>query len=321
MADHPSRKSKHAGFIAGGIIVLVAISGYFVGLRQTTSAISLTRPVEVIREASRRDLTGAVDVPPAVRYLDQDWTAAGRNRDWRTTLSGVPRASAAADPSVVAPVPVEARRAALQARAGRRAFDGAPPMVPHPVVQDSSAACLACHSEGLAVKDRFASKMSHPPLGGSCTQCHVSSQGAFRAMEAAVLAAPLADNSFQGLEAPVGGPRAWPGAPPTIPHRTLMRSDCMSCHGPHGLHALRTPHPDRQSCTQCHVPAAAADQRQFLSVLPLDAPRPEAGRPGSPAGETVPSPAVTPAPSEPPSSPSPEPAPPQAEPAPTPSES
>jgi cytochrome c-type protein NapB len=79
---------------------------------------------------------------------------------------------------------------------------------------------------------------------------------------------PLAGNSFVGLNPPLKGTRAWPLAPPTIPHSTLMRSDCLSCHGPQGLYGLRTPHPERQSCVQCHVPGAELDQHRFLSAGP-----------------------------------------------------
>ena len=270
MPDEPKSKRIESGLIVGGIIALVAVSGYFVGLRQTNSAIAMTRAVAVVKHDTHRDLTGATNVPVAVRYIDQDWSRDGPNAQWRNSLVDFQQPAAAA-PAGAAPVPMEVKLAALQARASRRAYDGAPPTVPHPIMQDSSAACLACHAQGLQVKDRFASKISHPTFGGSCTQCHVSSRGAFSSADAAAFAVALTENSFHGAEAPPNGPRAWPGAPPTVPHRTLMRSDCMSCHGPKGLFALRTPHPERQSCTQCHVPAATNDQRQFLPAPPLDA--------------------------------------------------
>ncbi len=273
MPDEPKSKRIESGLIAGGVIMLVAVSGYFVGLRQTNSTIAMTRAVPVVKEETHRDLTGAKDVPMAVRYIDQDWSKNGSNAKWRNSLVDFQQ-PAAAVPNNTQPVSMEVKRAALQARASRRAYDGAPPTVPHPIMQDSSAACLACHAQGLQVKDRFASKISHATFGGSCTQCHVSARGAFPAADAAALTTALSDNSFQGTEAPPNGPRAWPGAPPVVPHRTLMRSDCMSCHGPKGLFALRTPHPERQSCTQCHVPAAVNDQRQFMPAPPLDAAKP-----------------------------------------------
>ncbi|MBP6600521.1 MAG: hypothetical protein KA250_01875 [Verrucomicrobiales bacterium] len=269
MPIKPKTKRFASSLIAGGVVLLVAVSGYFVGLRQTNSAIAMTRAVPVVKIDTHRDLTGAKNVPVAVRYIEQDWSLHGRNAEWRNSLVDFQQPIAVA-PGDAPPVSMEVKLAALAARSDRRAYDGAPPTVPHPIMQDSSAACLACHGQGLQVKDRFASKMSHLTFGGSCTQCHVSTQGAFHAVDADHFAVALTENSFQGAEGPPNGPRAWPGAPPTIPHRTLMRSDCMSCHGPKGLFALRTPHPERQSCTQCHVPTAANDQRQFLPAPPLD---------------------------------------------------
>ena len=73
--------------IAGGIIVMIAVSGYFVGLRQTNSAISMTRPVEVLQEDPRRGLSDTAAIAPmAVRYIDQNWPAQGVNALWRTSL-------------------------------------------------------------------------------------------------------------------------------------------------------------------------------------------------------------------------------------------
>jgi cytochrome c-type protein NapB len=158
------------------------------------------------------------------------------------------------------------RSAALRQRETRRAFDGAPPVVPHPINQESSAACLACHGPGLAIKDRVASKISHAHYG-NCTQCHVPAQSGLGLTTDPALLAALADNVFSGAVAPAKGVRASVGAPPTIPHSTLLRSDCNSCHGPAGLFGLRTPHPDRQSCVQCHVPNAELDQRKLLGSI------------------------------------------------------
>jgi cytochrome c-type protein NapB len=83
---------------------------------------------------------------------------------------------------------------------------------------------------------------------------------------------PIAENAFVGSVSPSKGSRAWPQAPPTIPHPTFMRNDCMSCHGPNGLFGLRTPHPDRQSCFQCHVPEAGLDQRNFSGLAAGETP-------------------------------------------------
>jgi cytochrome c-type protein NapB len=151
----------------------------------------------------------------------------------------------------------EMKLAALADRARNRAYDGAPPTIPHPVEAQSAASCLACHGEGLKVGDRVASKVSHAHLS-NCTQCHVEqSPGGlpFRAEGT--------ENGFVGVYRAGPGERASPGAPPTIPHHTWMRENCSSCHGPVTRPGTRTTHPWLTSCTQCHAPSAALDQRDF----------------------------------------------------------
>jgi cytochrome c-type protein NapB len=88
----------------------------------------------------------------------------------------------------------------------------------------------------------------------NCTQCHVEQQ--------AELLDPfvLARNGFIGLPAPFEGIRAFSAAPPVVPHSTLMRTECLSCHGPHGPDGMETTHPWRQNCLQCHAPSAVLDQ-------------------------------------------------------------
>lgn len=162
----------------------------------------------------------------------------------------------AARPDVNTPVEQtpEERVAALARRASRRAFDGAPPTIPHRVMQMGPLDCAACHGTGITLGGVVAPKVSHE-LYQSCTQCHVTSEPA-----AGGAPQPKPDNAFSGVVAWGKGSRAWAGAPPTIPHPTLMRSDCSSCHGVLGAQGLKTPHPARQSCTQCHVSDANNDQ-------------------------------------------------------------
>jgi cytochrome c-type protein NapB len=153
----------------------------------------------------------------------------------------------------------EERRQALEERRARRAYDGAPPTIPH-AVAERELDCVACHAQGAVIGRAVAPMRSHGVLP-SCTQCHVPSSDP----RPAPTPPALADNEFVGLEGRRRGERAWAGAPPTIPHPTLMRSECTSCHGPTGKLGLRTPHPDRASCTQCHTPSAEMDQRAATS--------------------------------------------------------
>ncbi|MCX7699247.1 MAG: nitrate reductase cytochrome c-type subunit [Gemmataceae bacterium] len=141
----------------------------------------------------------------------------------------------------------EMKQAALADRAKNRAFDGAPPTIPHRVDSSSAVACLACHGQGLNVGQRIATKICHPPFS-NCLQCHVE--------QAAGKDVSVVDNLFAGLARSGPGERSSPGAPPTIPHHLFMREDCLSCHGWVARPGIRTTHPWLSACTQCHVAAA-----------------------------------------------------------------
>lgn len=260
------QSQKRATWAIGGLLVVLAVTGYFMGLQQSASHISLSRPVETpTADSLARQAQMTNVVPGIVSYAQIDREKIGPNAGFASHLTTLVKPLAAA--TALTNVTEEQRLEAITQRQARRAFDGAPPVVPHPIPQDSTAACLACHGNGMAIKDRVAPKISHAHYG-SCTQCHVPAQTGPRIADEPALLASLTDNVFSGAIAPTKGERAWAGAPPTIPHSTLMRSDCNSCHGPTGLYGLRTPHPDRQSCVQCHAPSATLDQRPLLGLTP-----------------------------------------------------
>ena len=161
-------------------------------------------------------------------------------------------------PAPLEPVPPQTagqRTAVLADRASRRAYDGAPPTIPHAIRQSGAFECLACHEHGAVVDGQLAPRMSHE-RHDNCTQCHAPPSG-LRAPPPP----PLAQNTFVGLPAASSGARAWPGAPPVTPHPIAMRVVCTSCHGVAGSLGMRSTHPWRESCTQCHAPSAALDQR------------------------------------------------------------
>jgi cytochrome c-type protein NapB len=159
-----------------------------------------------------------------------------------------------ADPAEAAAV--NPRAPLMAERAQRRAFEGAPPVIPHEVdASGSSASCPACHTTGVVVGDKAAPLIPHAEYR-SCTQCHTTAAPGLPGGRSPVLA-----NGFEGLSQFGPGARAYEGAPPVVPHPTRMRERCVACHGPQGKEALRTPHPERQSCTQCHPPSARLNQR------------------------------------------------------------
>jgi nitrate reductase (cytochrome), electron transfer subunit len=147
----------------------------------------------------------------------------------------------------------------------RRAYPGAPPVIPHPVDERQAfgKACLACHGEGGWVPrfEAYAPVTPHPEMA-SCRQCHVPQAGqpAFRASDWHTPAPPA-------LKA-----AAMPGSPPPIPHALQMRENCRACHaGPGAVDVLRTTHPQRVSCRQCHALAAPAAEA-FARPLTLPSP-------------------------------------------------
>jgi cytochrome c-type protein NapB len=225
--------------LLAAVVISLAAAGYLFGLRE---------PVRGARTLPPDDGHHSGDVPHAVAYSELPSATIRPNSGWDRSLSQLKFDK----PDVFAPVvrTEEMKLAALADRAKNRAFDGAPPTIPHPVSVSSAAGCLACHGEGLKVGDRVASKMSHAVMT-NCTQCHVEQTPT------------PTDNSFAGLARSGPGERANPGAPPAIPHHTWMRQDCTSCHGLLTRPGTRTTHPWLTNCTQCHAPSAALDQVDF----------------------------------------------------------
>ncbi len=148
-----------------------------------------------------------------------------------------------------------ARVRSMEQRATLRAYDGAPPVIPHAITDLNIQSCRACHALGLQAGDKIAKMVSHTYLT-NCTQCHVEAQP-----DVPGSTDLSAGNLFAGLRpSGYGGTRAWAGAPPVVPHTTFMRTNCISCHGEHGYDGWRPDHLSRTNCVQCHVPAAEFDQ-------------------------------------------------------------
>lgn len=158
-----------------------------------------------------------------------------------------------ANPAAV-PDKFAARARAIEERSLLRAYEGAPPVIPHPIADLNVQTCRACHAQGLQAGDKVARMVSHTYLP-NCTQCHVEANGVFLGSESGTT------NTFVGLRSSgYGGTRAWAGAPPVMPHTTFMRTNCVSCHGEHGYDGWRPDHLSRTNCVQCHAPAAEFDQ-------------------------------------------------------------
>jgi nitrate reductase (cytochrome), electron transfer subunit len=255
----PHRK---AAKVMLAIVLVLSVTGYFLGLRQTASTPSSRDLAQIAAHSVEEDAPA-----PEARGYQRMADFPKPNHDWSNRLENLKTAGNYNLLTTNAPATADERMAATARRLERRAYDGAPPVVPHPIDQHSAASCLACHADGKIIKGRVASKVSHQHYS-SCTQCHVPSSGLVAGGTAESGFPPLASNEFSGLETYGSGQRAYHGAPPTIPHPTIMRSDCASCHGISGAVGLKTSHPWRQSCTQCHAPSAELDQRLLRAESP-----------------------------------------------------
>jgi cytochrome c-type protein NapB len=142
-----------------------------------------------------------------------------------------------------------AAKNAASLRATRRAYDGAPPVIPH---RDFKLDCGQCHgTQGIEVPEVGYSPPS--PHGETmelsdqarCRQCHLwkNAEDDFR------------ESYFVGLRQNLRrGARLHALAPPVIPHQVFMRENCQACHdGPAAREEIRCSHPDRQRCSQCHL--------------------------------------------------------------------
>ncbi len=276
---------RWSSVVAAAAIALAAV-GYLIGI---TDGVPKPTGVGLPMDRAAPELASHEHAIRSLHYREIPEKYERFTQRWREQLQPLPRPALPSYGEEIVP-DRQAKLASLSLRARYRAFNGAPPVVPHSIENTTDAACYACHSQGLALDGLRASVMSHAFLP-NCTQCHAPPPPDF-----ASGAVPPA-NEFVGLRAPIAGERAYPGAPPTIPHATSMRENCLACHGPNaGWPGLETTHPWRLNCTQCHAPSAVLDQMSdspessflpALSEIPAsDAPAP--GGPSSPSVEETP---------------------------------
>jgi nitrate reductase (cytochrome), electron transfer subunit len=130
----------------------------------------------------------------------------------------------------------------------RRAYPGAPPVIPHPTEEAHSMGgkdCLQCHQNGGYV-DKYKAYAPITPHADyvNCKQCHVpvKSTGAFKY------------NNWVKPEPPDAKQQVLIGSPPIIPHSLEIRNNCLACHaGPSAPVEIRVTHPNRVNCRQCHA--------------------------------------------------------------------
>ena len=162
-----------------------------------------------------------------------------------------------------------------------RAYPGAPPRIPHGLtpLETLKGGCNTCHERG-GYSQRFGAYVPitpHPDMG-ACLQCHVG--------DVNLMSTPLPglDPSARCRQCHAAGallwrdsstrwrPLPWPQlatvargvTPPPIPHGLELRGNCLSCHSaPAGVEEIRTSHPERANCRQCHL-ESKTDADEFI---------------------------------------------------------
>jgi cytochrome c-type protein NapB len=244
-------------------LIAFAMIGYVVGISDGVPkpdgvAVLLPDGLPLSKPIQRND-----KVIDAINYSEIPKTAMGPTAAFEAKLASLPKQPAYDLFKKIIPSAAE-KAESDKIRASRRAFNGAPPIIPHTVENTNDSACYACHSNGAKMAGMKASVMSHEYLA-NCTQCHAPPPPVpFKDADWSV------QSDFVGLPAPKAGERAFTGAPPTIPHSQWMREKCNACHGgPNGWAGMESTHPWRTNCTQCHAPSAVLDQAIPTETIPM----------------------------------------------------
>ncbi len=137
----------------------------------------------------------------------------------------------------------------VSSRAERRSFYTAPPVIPHVVHGwQTDKTCLTCHDQIRQWRGATSMLTPHPEFS-NCQQCHVQQAAPTWQPKSKFLG-----SSWNGLAEQEKGIRANLVAPPTIPHRYLMRENCVACHlDVHSNFPASVEHPKRSNCQQCHM--------------------------------------------------------------------
>lgn len=255
------RRSLKATSLVVFMVATISASGFFMGLRQNQRAAGNVTRAGVVAPPAVEPETGPVPVVPRYRDLaGGEWLPGS---GWRSKIEpgGLP------SPSLLDGTK-KARADRVATRDQRRAYDGAPPVIPHPIHQTTPVACLVCHQQPTRIGDVIAPAMSHAEYP-SCTQCHVPQSGieSFPTDVPMPEGQPPQGNAFVGKASPGPGQRAALGAPPVMPHGLMMRENCASCHGPSAGSGPATTHPERANCLQCHALDAKLDYPALVEYL------------------------------------------------------
>ena len=145
-------------------------------------------------------------------------------------------------------LPAGTKQRSLKDYYSRRAYPGAPPHIPHAVSKEMKIKqnCNVCHEKGGYVPhlQAFTPVTPHPDYV-NCLQCHGLNEGP----------GLFKETMWEKMNPPALKKSALPGGPLQVPHSLQYRQNCQACHsGPAAMVEIRSPHPERVNCIQCHTP-------------------------------------------------------------------
>ncbi len=272
------------------IAIIISASGYFMGLVQTKNDIAAQKENKWEENKAIDPNRDSSSLPTAPHYTEQSDARWKANDDWEGHFARLHPQAVTRDPTN--PSHPHEFEAAIAARLDRRAYDTAPPVVPHSIDEQDPRACLTCHAPGNArlIGDRLTPTISHPSFQ-NCTQCHVPASGQHELSQTppSTIAVSSLENEFSGQQPIAHDEIAYENAPPVLPHPVWMRQNCLSCHGEGRPSAIRTSHPQRQNCLQCHAQNHVLDNReqiinQFPDFTPIPLPEAPESNPDQTAG-------------------------------------
>ena len=206
------------------IVGIVSVSGFFMGLRQSTRGEGETSPWLSVQESTQQEKANYPEAPLYKDIPSAEWKA---NKDWKNELSKLPKEPIDRSPREA--LDKEALAHILIARINRRAYDGAPPTIPHAINYRDVRSCSVCHSQdsNVLVAGQRAPAMSHPYLA-NCTQCHAPSEGLAFAVRSGTTGL-VVENAFHGTKR--SGKRH-PGLPRSASHgaASCLDEGKIACH-------------------------------------------------------------------------------------------
>jgi len=139
-------------------------------------------------------------------------------------------------------------------RESLRAYEGAPPVIPHSINRTTSDYCLVCHEKGVIFEAEAVvmnqknaqAKITPHPQWVNCIQCHGLriDDSKFR------------KNKFMPYRitsTPFTKTKDNEGTPPAMPHMLQNHDNCIVCHLSKTAYATIIPeHGETEGCPLCH---------------------------------------------------------------------